>query len=210
MEKDSAWAIGQLSDSSRFFTLADMYEIVNQVTGAVTDYIPGQTYALFSGSMPDGTKSVEVATALADRGAVVVIGDSEIGKLLSGSDLFLKKFLDAVSFDAYGKVFDELGESEQAVVSKKYELLLTGYDSSLGVRTETASLWDIASEKYVASAKGSFRIVAPQKLDDLSVFVVSELPALLENPNVETIEGIPRQDLRSEERRVGKECRSRW
>ena len=195
MEKDSAWAIGQLSDSSRFFTLADMYEIVNQVTGAVTDYIPGQTYALFSGSMPDGTKSVEVATALADRGAVVVIGDSEIGKLLSGSDLFLKKFLDAVSFDAYGKVFDELGESEQAVVSKKYELLLTGYDSSLGVRTETASLWDIASEKYVASAKGSFRIVAPQKLDDLSVFVVSELPALLENPNVETIEGIPRQDL---------------
>ncbi|KJV05285.1 hypothetical protein [Methylocucumis oryzae] len=42
---------------------------------------------------------------------------------------------------------------------------------------------------------GNFRIIAPLKPDDLSIFIQSELPALLDNPKITSIDGIQRIDL---------------
>ncbi|MEN9844503.1 MAG: hypothetical protein RLZZ612_2332, partial [Pseudomonadota bacterium] len=72
------------------------------------------------------------------------------------------------------------------------------YDGKLPdgtTRINSNSVWDIASEKYVSEAKGNFRIIAGGVIDEMSVFVKSELPALLKNIYVETIDGVPRSAL---------------
>jgi hypothetical protein len=62
-----------------------------------------------------------------------------------------------------------------------------------GIRTEPG-LWDITSQRIAASAVGEVRTLTPFSLPD-KVFAQTELPALLANDKVASIDGIARTDL---------------
>ncbi|EOR05688.1 calcium-binding protein [Acinetobacter genomosp. 15BJ] len=61
---------------------------------------------------------------------------------------------------------------------------------------KSPALWDKASEALAQAASGDVRTLTPFGTDD-KVFARVELPALLENPHVKTIDGIPRETLKA-------------
>ncbi|WP_250656915.1 calcium-binding protein [Alkalimarinus coralli] len=105
----------------------------------------------------------------------------------------------AIKLDVLGDAFANPSTYEELDELKtKQNLILHGKDGigSDAPRVANAnSLWDIASENYVKEAVGNFRIIAPNNISDLSVFVQSELPALLTNSNIGSIDGIPLSDI---------------
>ncbi|NUF85233.1 hypothetical protein [Acinetobacter seifertii] len=61
---------------------------------------------------------------------------------------------------------------------------------------KSRALWDDASEALAKASSGDVRTLTPFGTED-KVFARVELPALLENPNVKTIDGIPREVLKT-------------
>jgi len=62
--------------------------------------------------------------------------------------------------------------------------------------------WDIVSENFAAQAKGNVRLIVGGGGDD-RIFAQTELPALLRNPEITSIEGIPINGLREMARAQG-------
>jgi hypothetical protein len=75
---------------------------------------------------------------------------------------------------------------------QQQDLKAQGFDGN-----ERAALWEEASEKYAQGASGdvSTRIVGAE---DTSVFRKVELPTLLDNDKVTSINGVPRDELRQQ------------
>jgi len=61
---------------------------------------------------------------------------------------------------------------------------------------KSRALWDDASEALAKASSGDVRTLTPFGTED-KVFARVELPALIENPNVKTIDGIPREVLKT-------------
>ena len=189
----AAWL--ELTDSATTHTVDSLFKLVSRVSGEVQKASPGSTYLLFSGTMPDGvTRALDVVGEIINHSSNnFSIGDSEIGKLLI-KDEFTRALRGAITREILGSVPIESATSAQLrQIDEMANLLLSGTDLN-GKRISSGSIWDIASKNYTAAAEGNFRIVAPTRLDELSTFVQSELPALLANPNVQTIDGIERAE----------------
>lgn len=180
------------------FTLSQLYELVASVSGSVEQATPDSIYLLYSGDMPDGTRSVEVASAIQNSGGGITVGKSEVGKLLNSNE-FLRVLDEAVRLELFGDPdFTPVLQEDFDKIEAKKNLALNGIDgpSKFDSRVPTPnSMWDLASRKFVEDAVGNFRIIAPGPVSDLSVYYVSELPALLDNPNIKEIDGIPRVEL---------------
>ena len=174
------------------FTLSQLLNLVDQVSGEVKGASPNDTYLLFSGNMPDGTHTSEVIPSLLGNG-VHDIGDSEIGKLLAYEG-FNVKLKAAIATEEFHFNWATATLAEQLQVEERFNFLKSGVNAA-GERVSSTSIWDIGSHNFVAAAKGNFRILTPTTVDQLSVFVTSELPALLSNGNVTHIDGVPRTEL---------------
>ncbi|MEW6036665.1 MAG: calcium-binding protein [Pseudomonadota bacterium] len=74
-----------------------------------------------------------------------------------------------------------------------YKKILEGKDPNNNRITDTG-LWDVASKNFANAASGDVRTLSPLALDN-STFSQTELKALLDNPNVTHIDGIPKADL---------------
>ncbi|MDH5722127.1 MAG: hypothetical protein OEY94_02250 [Alphaproteobacteria bacterium] len=72
----------------------------------------------------------------------------------------------------------------------KLNQALQGYPDQNGQRVP--GLWDDISRGFAENARGDVVTVTPYARSD-RIFVQTELPALLNNPNVNTINGLPRQ-----------------
>jgi RTX calcium-binding nonapeptide repeat (4 copies) len=181
------------------FSLDALFVLVEQVDGNVDGPTNGKPYLLYSGEFQDGRRAVEVAASIQAQGEGVTVGRSHIGQVLNSNE-FAIALDEAVKLDLFGD--PDFIPSQQdhfdAIITKK-NLILNGKDgpSTFDPRVPNAnSMWDIASKKFVQEAVGDFRIITPDKLDDLSVFVQSELPALLDNGNIESIDGYSRAELK--------------
>ena len=184
-------------------SVAQIIELVKDVSGAVTAASGGSTHLLYTGSMPDGTKSAEIASAIKKEGlpGVFDLISSEVGTFVD-DPAFRRALGNAITQDVLnGAPGPATPAQTQEIKRRMFEI----YDGKLpdGVtRINSTSIWDIASAKYVSEAEGNFRIIAP-KPHDLSVFVQSELPALLKNSKVSTIDGLPLADLQALEKSHG-------
>ncbi|WP_140383410.1 calcium-binding protein [Acinetobacter pittii] len=76
----------------------------------------------------------------------------------------------------------------------KYTDIMNDETTIDGVKSR--ALWDDASEALAKASSGDVRTLTPFGTED-KVFARVELPALLENPNVKTIDGIPREVLKT-------------
>lgn len=160
-----------------------LIKLVNETSAEIRNAAPNATTLLYSGAVDNsGTRSYQLIDTMKDNFVdasgikqVVTLTDSAVTDLLK-DDVFIQALKDAAA--AEGKQFD---------------LIMDGVDAS-GNRVSNTSLWDIVSKAFAESAVGDVRVIAPNTLDN-SVFAQTELPALLANPNVTAIEGIPKTDL---------------
>jgi len=107
-------------------------------------------------------------------GNVRTISQTEIGLLLDGKNT-----------DFHEALLQALGNDDE-----KYRKLIDGKDLT-GNRISSDSLWDDASRRFVANSSGKVRVLSTDGLVN-SVFAETELPELLNNPNITEIDGIER------------------
>lgn len=181
------------------YTVNALIDLVKSVSGTVEGATSGSTYLLYSGKMLDETTyASKVADAIQTANGGFHVVDSDVGRFLKSSE-FNTALMRAIKLEVLGDAYATPSSQAQFnELNQRLNFVLNGKDG-IGLEapriSSADSLWDIASKNYTAAADGNFRIIAPQKLDDLSVFVQSELPALLENQKVTTIDGISRADL---------------
>ena len=152
---------------------------LNQLSVNVTGATPTSLTVLYSGRMPDGTTHTGAA-------AQAVVDANSLGKILTINQTQIYSVLDDSQFQSALK--SALGNDPIA-----YKNLIDGEIGFDGKRIPN-SLWDDASKRFALSAAGEVRVLAPAG-DALRVFAQTELPALLANSKVTTIDGIPRTQL---------------
>jgi len=92
-----------------------------------------------------------------------------------------------------GTVFKEVLES--SVGTMQFNNLINGSTDAVTGNRVPDSLWDDISREFTQNINGDVRTVTPNA-DAQRVFAQTELPALLDNPNVTTINGIEKQKIR--------------
>lgn len=168
-------AISALSNPE-YQTIAGLRSLVSQVSVAVPNVSNGATTLLYSGmigNLPAWQIAEEIGSS--SDGRVITIGETPVAKLLGSNE-----FKDALEQAA--------GTNDTAVIKS----LLDGTANPDGTRTE--GMWDIASRNLAQAASGDVRTLTPFS-DAGKVFAQTELPVLLDNPNVTHIDGIPKEDL---------------
>jgi hypothetical protein len=151
---------------------------LNQLSVSVSGAAVDAVTVLYSGRMTDGTHSGAAAQALVDAnptGKVLTINQTQIYSLLNDD-----RFSDALK--------KALGNDPIA-----FQSLIDGDTGPDGKRIPN-SLWDDASKRFALNATGDVRVIAPLG-DPFRVFAQTELPALLDNTSVRSIDGIPREQL---------------
>jgi trimeric autotransporter adhesin len=180
------------------FTVTQLFELVRSVSAKVPEATPESVYLLYSGEMPDGSSAGQVAGAVKNAGGGFDVVSSDVGRLLKEPG-FAAALDEAVKLELFGNPdFIPVTQEQFDAINTKRNLIEFGKDGPgrFSPRVANAnSLWDIASKNFVAEAQGNFRIIAPKQLDELSVFVQSELQALLDNDKIGSVDGMPRSEL---------------
>jgi len=138
---------------------------------------PGATAILYSGKT-GVFESWRVAEDLAQHsnGAKYTMADTELGRVLNSTGL------KAALLNA--------SRSTQHVDDLLGGRVSGGFRTPFGT-SNVLSINDFASERFVRSATGEV-ISITSEIDQFSVFSTTELRALIENPNVTKINGVPR------------------
>lgn len=155
-------------------SLAELQTIVNNAISQIPGEIAGTNgVLLYSGNLGDAGSihSAAVASAIAEasqRGG---------GNLAVIDNTSIASILNDSGFQS--AVEDAVGGSDTAR------------------RAQIDGFWDSASQTLAANANGPVTAIAPNAALD-RIFVTTELPELLDNPNVTHINGIPRETLAAE------------
>ncbi len=186
----------ELLEGSKY-TVDELKYIVSQVSGRVYGADSDTTYLLYSGASATG-RSVDLVAALVKEPNVKYIGDSEVGKFIVSYE-FRVALNKAINLEMFGDEFPILRTREEKDARATFfNRVMHGTDGpgDFAPRLENAdSIWDAGSKNYAAHPEGKFRVVAAEKFDPLSVFMQSELEAVLGNKNVTTIDGLSREEL---------------
>lgn len=145
----------------------------------------------------------DVARDLANKTTLFYAGNNPTDPLYIAAKAISKDTSNPLTIMGNTK-FSELMHSRevigylQEIASKnniaKYTDIMN-YETTIdGVKSP--ALWDDASEALAKASSGDVRTLTPFGTED-KVFARVELPALLENPNVKTIDGIPREVLKT-------------
>ncbi len=146
-----------------------MAQIQALITEIDVSIPPNTTLALYSGMLGQ-YHSGQIANALADTGHFAVIDNTELGRFLGRPEL-----KSAVS-SAIGAAVD----------SPSYVAAM--FDAP-------DALWRNASGRLASSASGAIVTITPSA-DPAKVFATVELEAILQNPNVTTVDGISRSYIK--------------
>ena len=173
-----------LTESQLSDLITELKGKINQLSVAVPGTSADAITVLYSGRMPDGTHTGEMAEELvtANPGKVLSINQTEVATLLSSDN--------AAFHNALQTALGPAGPERDAL----YNRVLIGNDASGTTRITSDSLWDDASRRFAQNATGTISIIAPEG-EAFKIFAQTELPALLDNPNVTHIDGIPREQL---------------
>jgi len=140
--------------------------------------VSGSITVLYSGKMSDGTTSTSklIQDMLASGQDIRVIDNSPAAYFLNS-----REFKDAVA-KAFGIALDDLFDETFSHPAKDW--LMDGKNGS----------WADASKRFAEASSGDIRVIAPEG-NALRIFAQTELPALLDNPKVTHIDGIPREPI---------------
>ncbi len=163
-----------LREPSRYQTPEALRELARQVS---VDS-PGNVTVLYSGGVTDRVSSWQIVKAMEDAGEDVrLIDRTEANKFLSS-----RPFQSATA-TAHGISYQDLTERTPAARAAGDWLY-----------HPTEGPWADASARFADATRGEVKVIASGASPD-RVFGQTELPRILANPEVTTIEGIPRETL---------------
>jgi Ca2+-binding RTX toxin-like protein len=153
----------------------------------------GKTTILYSGWLDSGVHTSQIIDQLKNNSSLRLIDNTEASKFLS----------DALSNGSplNRKLKQIFGEGKQKQLpSQAYEFL---YGSNSNGTRQPNGAWDAISKRFVDGAVGDVRVLGGFGMDSGRVFGATELPALLNNPKVTSVNGIPTSVLKSIEQTEG-------
>lgn len=154
-------------------------------TGGVTLLWSG-TVGKFGSSNAERISAEIVATSMhSSNKDFRIVANTEAGKFFD---------LDRASPNFNHQLASKLEEIFQDRPDQLNDFLYGRKDPITDTRVGTG-IWDIISENFVNHAKGDIRLIVGGSGDD-RIFAQTELPVLLKNPNITSIEGIPINGLR--------------
>ena len=162
------------NNPDKYRTLNELRELAKQVD---IDS-PGKVTVLYSGDMADRVSAWNVVKAMEVAGENVrLIDRTEINKFLNS-----REFISATA-DAHGiRANDIRSRTPDAKVANDW------------LYHATDGPWADASARFADATRGEVKVIASGAAPD-RVFALTELPHILTNPEVTTIEGIPRETL---------------
>ena len=153
----------------------------------------GDVTILFSGYLDEVTRYSDIVDKL----------DGSSSSVRSIRTSAASKFLELADNIEFLEILEEVFGTEVPVVDNAdFQRLLYG-DTGPDGRIPNG-IWDVLSKRFAEQASGEVRVLTDITRHD-GVFAQTELPALLKNTNVTTIEGIPRQALVDMQARLGSE-----
>ncbi|MCW9079600.1 MAG: hypothetical protein OQK74_10575, partial [Gammaproteobacteria bacterium] len=143
----------------------------------------GSVTVFYSGDAPDGQNFGDLARDLAtDQSDLRIIDHTQIADFLDvDTNTELKAALERI---VGGNPLEAGTPSHQ---------FMNGIEDANGKRIANG-IWDDVSERFAQETVGEVRVLTSPK-KEFGVFALSELPALLDNPGVTTIDGLPREQL---------------
>ena len=162
------------TNPSAYTSLDSLLNLARQVSVEVN----GSITVLYSGMMPDGSTHTSkiVEDIIASGQDIRVIDKSPVNTFLKSDE-----FLNAVA-QHYNISLDDMKNDNFKHPAKDWL-----FDAQNGP-------WADASKRFADASSGDIRVIAPEG-SALRVFAQTELPALLDNPKVTHIDGIPREQL---------------
>ncbi|MEB3169294.1 MAG: hypothetical protein VKK97_11275, partial [Synechococcaceae cyanobacterium] len=165
-------------------------EEIRQVIARIDVGESGGISVLFSGRHEINTGkdmryigTLDIANALAeDATGLRVMGNTDMGRFMN---------IDSSRPDANSALISALERVFEGNGDEINNFLYGSYENGILIEP---GLWDDASARFVRYAKGDvLTLTGDAKID--RIFARTELPILLENTNVKTIDGIPRELL---------------
>ena len=192
MYKTAQDAIDGLKDGSIVVNSKDDFvKLLKELSGAVQGATKDTTYLLYSGPLEDGSWARDAVSNIRDVKLGVSLSDSEAGKFLRSEEYLetLKKVALIENIEP-GTDPNSLTREQREKLNQWTREFVYGEEFGTRIRVNNTSVFDIVSESFVRDAIGDFRIIAGTEINPKSIFVESELPALLKN-EIARIGGIP-------------------
>ncbi|NUE96934.1 hypothetical protein GYW75_11170 [Gilliamella sp. ESL0232] len=153
----------------------------------------GKTTILYSGMLDSGMHTSQIIDQLKNNSSLRLIDNTEASKFLADATVD-----DSPLNRKLKQIFGVKGRDE--LPSQAYEFL---FGSNSNGSRQPNGAWDAISKRFVDGAVGDVRVLGGFGMDSGRVFAATELPALLNNPKVRSVNGIPTSVLRSIEQTEG-------
>jgi hypothetical protein len=149
----------------------------------------GSTTVLYSGMLNDTVEATDVIMEMKKDSSLRILNNTEAFKFLDVLDKDSDTH-NAKLYETLYRIFgDDPGGWQNNSTSNQFI-----FGTKSGVLRSPDGVFDIVSANFAKEAVGDVVALVPKAGAD-KVFASSELPALLENANVASINGIPRDDL---------------
>ena len=163
-----------IKDPSKYQTPETLRSLARQVSVES----PGQVTVLYSGRVADRVSAWNIVKAMEEAGEDVrLIDRTEINSFLNS-----REFTRAAAV-AHGVTVDDMRRGDPVAKAANDWLY-----------HPTDGPWADASARFADATRGEVKVIASGAAPD-RVFAQTELPRILANPEVTTIEGIPRETL---------------
>ncbi|WP_111850147.1 calcium-binding protein [Acinetobacter baumannii] len=159
-------------------TIQDLRQAFINLVPDVTQDLANKTTLFYAGDNPTDPLYIAAKAISKDTSnSLIIMGNTKFSELMYSREVidYLKDIAGKNNIVDYRDIMND-------------ETTIDGVKSP--------ALWDDASEALAKASSGDVRTLTPFGTED-KVFARVELPALLENPNVKTIDGIPREVLKT-------------
>ncbi|MNH63711.1 Poly(beta-D-mannuronate) C5 epimerase 1 [compost metagenome] len=178
--------------SGHIYSLTELHDLVSQASGGLSDNTTLTSY--YSGS---AFLDQDVSTGLYQE-SISVNSYGEIGRI---SQTDVSRLAENIAFlDALENTLNSMGVIDYDQFDKEGTAAYEFWNGSGGIEPSTGehvpSIWNTISEVYARDTKGDVLALVPFA-DDNRIWAQTELPTLLDNPNVTSINGIPIDELRT-------------
>ncbi|WP_171496075.1 calcium-binding protein [Acinetobacter oleivorans] len=178
--------------SGYIYSLNELHDLVSQASGSLSDNTTLTSY--YSGS---AFLDQDVSTGLYQE-SISVNSYGEIGRI---SQTDVSRLAENIAFlDALENTLNSMGVIDSDQFNKEGTAAYEFWNGSGGIDPSTGeyvpSIWNTISEVYARDTKGDVLALVPFA-DDNRIWAQTELPTLLDNPNVTSINGIPIDELRT-------------
>lgn len=184
--------LNNANSSGHIYSLNELHNLVRQASGSLSENTTLTSYYSGSAFLDQDVSAglYQESISVNSYGEIGRISQTDISHLAENIAFLdaLETTLDSMNVDGF-EDFDTSGTAAYEFWNGS-----GGIDPSTG--EHVPSIWNTISEVYARDTKGDVLALVPFA-DDNRIWAQTELPTLLDNPNVTSINGIPIDELRT-------------